>query len=308
MGAPWLLFIFQLPQGKASARVRVWRKLQSYGALAWKNGAYILPRDPANLEKFQWLAAEVRKHNGEASTAVVASIEGISDRLIIGLFQQARNREYDALIGEARSVLRPSRGAGSEKPARILARLNRRLAEIIALDVFGATKRKEAEALLGEIESLSSRTELGGVPSRPVRAADFHGRTWMTRPRPGVDRVASAWLIKNFIDPKARFVFSANPKAHPGAVRFDMFEGEFTHVGDQCTFEVLVKLLDLRDKRLRAIAQMVHDADFEDAKFGRPEGRAIDKTLKGWARMKWPDEMILRRGMELYEGLYHSLD
>ncbi len=305
--APWLFFIFQLPQWKASARVSVWRKLQRYGALAWKNAAYVLPHTPSNLEKFQWLAAEVRKHRGEASVAEVARIEGYSDRHIIRLFQEARDRDYDGLIAEMRTALRPLSSRTSKQLGGIWARLNRRLAEVVSLDVFGSAKRKEAEELLRELESASRRKESGLVAMRPVRPTDFRGRVWMTRPRPEVDRVACGWLIKRFIDPKARFVFSSNPKGHPGAVRFDMFEGEFTHLGDECTFERMIKLFELAGRRLRVIAQIVHDADFEDNKFGRPEGLALELVLKGWAKMNWRDDEILRHGYDLYDALYHSI-
>ncbi len=136
---------------------------------------------------------------------------------------------------------------------------------------------------------------------------EYRGRIWMTRPRPEVDRVGSAWLIKHFIDPKARFAFSSDPHTYPGAIRFDMFEGEFTHVGDNCTFETLLKRFELRDRRLRLIAQIVHDADLDDDKFGRAGGRAIDLIFKGWARTDWPDEEILKKGFVLFDGLYLSL-
>lgn len=305
--APWLFFIFQLPARKASARVSVWRKLQKYGALAWKSAAYILPHTPGNLEKFQWLAAEVRKHRGEASVVEVARIEGYTDKQIIALFSEARRRDYESLIGEIQFALRPSGRRHERSQPGVLARLNRKLAEITALDMFGCGKRKEAEMLIKELES---QTCLGTESRGEIRATkgeQYRGRIWMTRPRPEVDRVASAWLIKHFIDPKARFVFSANTQARPGALRFDMFEGEFTHVGDECTFETLVHFFDLRDKRLRIIAQIVHDADLEDNKFGRAEGKAVDFILKGWGKMKWADLKILQKGFELFDALYVTL-
>lgn len=305
--APWLLFIFQLPARKASARVSVWRKLQKYGALAWKNAAYILPYTSGNLEKFQWLAVEVAKHRGEASIAQVARLEGQTDRQIIALFNDARERDYEGLVGEIRFALRPSGRRGKSDRRDGLSRLNRRMSEIVAVDFFGCAKRKEAEKMMKELEAQSRRASAEAAPLRAQEASEYQRKVWMTRPKPEVDRVASAWLIKRFIDRKARFVFSPNPQAHPGAVRFDMFEGEFTHVGDNCTFETLLKFFDLRDKRLRMIAQAVHDADLEDSKFGRPEGRAIDLILKGWAKMNWPDTRILSEGFDLYNALYTVL-
>jgi len=303
---PWLFFMFQLPARSASQRVSVWRKLQKYGALTWKNSAYILPHTLTNLEKFQWLSAEIKKYRGEASVVQAARIEGYPDKRIIALFNEARERDYDALVRELRFALR-SVSLGSTPRPGALARLNRRLTEIAALDLFGFAKRKEAESLLRELESRSNSQARTDRPKGTSKAKEYCGRIWMTRPRPEVDRVASAWLIKNFIDPKARFAFSSDANTHPGAVRFDMFEGEFTHVGDNCTFETLLKRFELRDRRLRLIAQIVHDADLDDDKFGRAGGRAIDLIFKGWARADRPDEEILKKGFVLFDGLYLSL-
>jgi hypothetical protein len=307
-GTPWLFFMFHLPAPGATARMSVWRKLQKYGALAWKNSAYALPHTPANLEKFQWLAAEIRKYRGDASIVEVARIEGHPDREIVALFNQARARGYEELIRDLRLALRQTAGRSKAQQIAHFARLNRRWTEIAATDVFGCDRRKAAEALLKELEARSrSDAATAGSGRRNNTAAEYRGRVWMTRPRPEVDRVGSAWLIRHFIDSRARFVFSADAEARPGAVRFDMFEGEFTHVGDDCTFETLLKRFKLRDKRLREIAQIIHDADLDDGKFGRGEGKAIDLITKGWAKMDWNDEEILRRGFELFDALYLTL-
>src|SRR5438132_1164669 len=135
--------------------------------------------------------------------------------------------------------------------------------------------RKEAEQLMKELEARARGSGAEGTGSHRKTGA-YRGRVWQTRPRPEVDRVGSAWLIQHFIDPKARFVFSGEPESSPDAVRFDMFGGEFTHVGDDCTFETLMKRFKLRDKRLKEIAQIIHDGDLDDNKFGRPEGKAIE--------------------------------
>jgi hypothetical protein len=186
------------------------------------------------------------------------------------------------------------------------SRLNRRLIELNIIDFFRCGRRKEAEDLMKEFEARVRGNESRSIGSNK-KAGDYRRRVWQTRPRPEVDRVGSAWLIQHFVDPKGSFVFSADPEAHPGAVRFDMFGGEFTHVGDDCTFETLMKHFKLRDKRLEQIAQIIHDADLEDNKFGRPEGRAIELITKGWGKMGWVDEEILRKGFELFDALYLTL-
>jgi hypothetical protein len=296
-GRPWLLFMFQLPSRNASQRVTVWRKLQKYGALAWRNSAYVLPNNSQNLEKFEWLAKEVRKYRGEASILEVAKIEDTPDKQIIAQFNAARSRDYEDLLRGIRlaSRARPGKGRGAN-----VRRFKQRLSEIEAIDAFACGRRIEVEAALEEIIARGKPAQTARASG--IRREDYQGRTWMTRPRPEVDRVGSGWLIKHFIDPRAKFVFSAT--ARPGVVRFDMFEGEFTHVGDECTFETLLKRFQIKDRQLRRIAEIIHDADLEDNKFGRNEGAAIELVLKGWAKMDWPDDQIMERGFALFDALY----
>jgi hypothetical protein len=299
----WLFFMFQLSAKRASKRVTVWRKLQKYGALNWDNCAYVLPLDSSNLEKFHWLAAEVRKYQGEASVVEVPRIHDCNQNQVIARFNSARASQYVTLIRDARLALR---GAAKRSKAQQLldfSRLNRRLADLKAIDFFGCGKGKEAEDLMRELETHARGSGTGDRGSHK-KIGEYRGCMWQTRPRPEVDRVGSAWLIQHFIDPKARFVFSSDPEAYPDAVRFDMFGGEFTHVGDECTFEALLKHFKLGDKRLEQIAQMIHDGDLEDNKFGRAEGKAIELITKGWGKMDWTDEEILRMGFELFDALY----
>jgi hypothetical protein len=296
--------MFQLPARAASQRVSVWRKLKKYGALPWRDSAYILPNTPAHLEKFQWLLAEIRKHRGSGSVLRVAEIEGLTHRQVVTMFNDARLAEYERLLRDLSQALQKKSVRDGAGRAGAAQKLRRHFEEISALDFFGCPLRREAEKMLGELDArLDTANEQGKARKLHV----YRGRVWLTRPRPGVDRVGSAWLIRRFIDPKSRFVFSADPRAHPGAIRFDMFEGEFTHEGDDCTFETLLRRFDLREPRLRSIARIVHDADLEDGKFGRVEGFVIQNLLEGWARMGWSDEEILRRGFDLYDALHHML-
>ena len=168
--------------------------------------------------------------------------------------------------------------------------------------------------LRSRLETLLAQAEKRGTPTGPssrseVKKKEYRGRIWITRPRPGIDRVSSAWLIRKFIDENAKFVFDNDPSQHPSAVPFDMFQTEkgFGHRGEDCTFETLCKEFAIHDRRVRAIAQIIHDADLEDKKFGRSEGIGIDRTLIGWAKQGVSDEELLRRGMEMIEGLYVSV-
>jgi len=215
----WLLLIHQLPPKPDYFRVKIWRRLQGLGAVAIKNSVYALPFSAQASEDFQWLRKEITAGDGEASVCRATFVDGLTDPQIEALFQTARDAEYADLTRAAEQV---------ESTAEI-ARLERRLRDITALDHFGAGGRKTAEAAMAKLKTLKTgRGKRAKVPKK---------QTWITRPDVHVDRIASAWLIKRFIDPKARFVFG---DAREGAVSFDMFEGDYTHEGDRCTFETLL--------------------------------------------------------------------
>jgi hypothetical protein len=291
----WLLLVFNLPSKNASARVEIWRKLKKLGALPLRTSGYLLPNNPVNHERFEWLAAVIRKNKGEASIAQVTSFDGLPQETIAQLFLEARNKDYQHLI----TALRKRR---SHKPGQVAA-LRRRLAETAAIDFFDSPLRKRVESMLDAAEQGRSGSN-GKARSRRV----FLNRSWVTRPRPGIDRVSSAWLIQRFIDPNARFVFAPDPRQIPGSIPFDMFTSEgFGHRGDNCTFETLCREFSVKDRKVRAIAQIIHDADLEDEKFGRAEGLGLDRVLNGWARQQISDDELLRRGIELIEGLYAAL-
>src|SRR5882724_13535671 len=300
---PWLLLTFTLPTKRASQRVEVWRKLQRYGTVPLGNSGYLLPSNPANEERFQWLATSIRKYGGEASIVHVRSIDNISTPQLIGRFAEARAREYQELIRELQKF---SSLPVQKRVVGRLSRLRGRFQEIVEVDFFDSPLQKRVGELLARADEARVSTR---VPeTAPIKPQDYKGRVWVTRPRPGVDRSASAWLIRRFIDPKARFAFAPEDQVPREAVPFDMFqERGFGHRGDDCTFETLQKQFKIRDKRVSAISEIIHDADLADGKFGRKEGYGIDEVLKGWARQGLSDQELLDRGMQLMEGLYHSL-
>ena len=295
--SPWLLLVFSLPRKGASLRVSVWRKLQRYGSLPLGNSGYLLPNDIANREKFEWLATTIRSARGDASVVEVQSIDNCATPQLKKRFSEARAEAYRKLLSEAA-------GPQSSKvsPTRI-ARLRQRFQEISAIDFFGSPMRDQAERALAALNG----------PRNPdsdrmkISPGDYRGRVWITRPRPGVDRVMSAWLIRKYVDPRARFAFAVGKNKPKNAVPFDMYEGGFGHRGDDCTFETLIKAFRLRDKIVQVMGQIVHDADLFDEKFGRREGFGIDEVMKGWAQQNLSDAELLERGMQLAEGLYQSL-
>jgi hypothetical protein len=299
--AGWLLLTFTLPTKRASQRVEIWRKLQRYGTVPLGNSGYLLPSDVSNEERFQWLATTIRKYGGEASVVRVESIDNLSTPRLKGQFSEARNREYQELIRQIQAI---SGTSTERKNATRLSRLRNRFQEIVDVDFFDSPLQERVRALLEQASSLPAAKT--GVPAK-INPKDYKNRVWVTRPRPGVDRCASAWLIRRFIDPRARFTFAPEEQVPDRAVPFDMFhEAGFGHRGGDCTFETLEKEFRIRDPRVAVIGQMIHDADLLDDRFGRKEGYGVDEILKGWARQGLADEKLLERGMELTEGLYYS--
>jgi hypothetical protein len=299
----WLLLTFTLPMKRASQRVEVWRKLQRYGTVPLGNSGYLLPGDVASEERFQWLATTIRKYGGDASVVRVQSIDNISTPQLVERFAEARSKEYQELIQEIQKfTAKPQQDQGVGR----LSRLRSRFQEIVEVDFFGSPLQKRvAEFLANADAGRAVKPKQQAVKVDPKR---YRNRVWVTRPRPGVDRSASAWLIRGFIDPKARFVFAPEDQVPEGAVPYDMFHAEgFGHRGEDCTFETLQKDFRIRDGRVKTISKIIHDADLSDEKFGRKEGLGIDEVLKGWARQGVPDVELLERGMLVMEGLYHAL-
>jgi hypothetical protein len=300
--AAWLLLVFTLPTAKASARVGVWRKLQRYGAVALPASGYVLPNNPANQERLEWLATSIRSSKGQAAIAQVRCFDELRDEQIEQMFNEARTREYQTIERELKKF---SKSRNQEKSGAGIVRLKRRLQQIAEIDFFGCPIRARIEEALRQLEG---GDETDGERAGKHNIKDYLGRTWITRPQPGIDRVASAWLILRYIDSQAKFAFGNGSRQHPDAIPFDMFNTEgFGHLGNDCTFETLMKSFSLKDSRLRLIAQAIHDADLSDDRFGREEALGIDRILDGWNKQGMPNEEVLRKGMEMVEGLYNGI-
>lgn len=297
----WLLIVFSLPAKRTSERVEIWRRLKRIGALPLGPPGYVLPHSPQNQEQFEWLAATIRGYKGQASVIQVRAIDNLPAAELVRRFNEARSVEYKEVIDELGRMPRQKDGTVSgQQPAR----LRRRLDEIASIDFFHCALRGQAEAMLQRVLGRDLKSSSAGVS----RKSEFYNKTWVTRHRPGIDRVSSAWLIKRFIDPKAKFGFSSQPIQMRGAIPFDTFDGTgFTHKEDRCTFETLCREFQINDPKVSTLAQIVHDADLRDEKFGRVEGQAIEAALIGWAEQSLDDHEILKRGMQLFEGLYRSL-
>lgn len=299
---PWLLLVFSLPAKRASQRVQIWRKLQRYGMLALRSSGYVLPNTAVNQERMEWLAAAIRTYKGQASVVQVQGFDDLPVERLKGLFVEARSRDYQKLMQETKRLLAL---APSRRPSARLNRIRRRFLELQEIDFFGNPLRTKLANLLAQADEAAPQPS---ARNAKVKSGEYLNRLWMTRPRPGIDRVSSAWLIRRFIDPKARFIFDDEPAAHPDAIPFDMYCPQgFGHRGEDCTFETLCKQFAIRDGRVKRIAQIIHDTDLGDEKFGRVEGQGLDKVLNGWAKQDLLDDELLQRGMDLIEGLSEGL-
>ena len=313
----WLLLIHQIPPKPDYLRVKIGRRLQRVGAVPVKNSVYVLPDSDQSFEDFQWIRAEIVNGGGDASICRAGFVDGLTDDQVRAFFRDARDAEYGEIAALARKVTtelqraRKKRARGvAGRPSDELTRLRKRLATVASVDFFaaagGAAARHELERLAAELEppqSMIAHTEHAAADR-----ADYRARTWVTRRGIFVDRMASAWLIRRFIDPDARFTFvdeqSYRADAAGGHVRFDMFEAEFTHEDERCTFETLISRFGLADRALRPIAEVVHDIDLKDGKFGRDETVGVERVLSAIAAAHSDDSARLERGEQLFDDLY----
>jgi hypothetical protein len=300
----WLLLLLSLPPRPSSLRVRAWRRLRVLGAVPLKSSAYLLPDSADRYEQFQWLAQEIQRDGGEATLLRVDRIENMKQPDVVRLFQEARNQDYAGLAERYRKMLKGRRPRLEEE----LARLAREMDRITEIDFFEAPGRREVERAR---EAVEQRTAAGRA--RPAGAAPpldleaLKGRRWVTRPRPHVDRIGSAWLIKRFVDPEAEFVFAPPDQLPDDAIPFDMAGADFGHHGEDCTFETLVRRTGLRDRKLAILAEIVHEADLKDHKFAREEARGIDLALRSLLSAIKDDHEALAHGLTLFDGLYATI-
>ena len=288
----------------------MWRKLRALGAVPLRKSVYLLPPTPDNFERFQWLSQEVQKDGGEATFLSVENVENMKRAEVVRLFQQVRDQDYRTLVERYRKL---ARGLDRKTPVRStsrrneeLTRLARELERIREIDFFDAPGYHEAKRLQETIE-MRLHPGQADTPAADLPMDALKGRRWVTRPRPHVDRIGSAWLIKRFIDPDAEFVFAPSKDFPPDAIPFDSAGVEFGHQGEDCTFETLVKRLGQRDRRLTHLAEIVHEVDLKDQKFPRDEARGVDLAIRGLLTTFKDDQEVLVQGMVLFDGLYAAL-
>ena len=309
-GARWVLFMPTIPAKPASVRVKIWRRLQAIGAVGLRGSVYVLPNREECVEVFEWVSRELRELGGQASICEGRFLDTSTDDDIERRFIDARNADYVEISAAAKQLAKrlEAKRIAPERLAALgdeHAKLARRFGEVTAIDFLHVPGREAVEGLLAAIARALPRD--GTRPGEPLAVmAKPSGATWVTRTGVHVDRIASSWLIRHFIDPKARFKFvpAKGYVPEPGELRFDMFEAEFTHIGDRCTFEVLVKRMGLRDPALDAIGEIIHDLDLRDDKFGREETAGVRSAIDGICTVARDDERRIAAASPMLDGLY----
>jgi hypothetical protein len=303
-----LLLLVGVPPGPSSLRVRVWRRLRSLGAVPLKRSAYLLPDTPERYEDFQWLAQEIERDGGDATLIRVQQIENVSPAEVLRLFHEPRDQDYKQLAARYRKLLQDLGGKSQAARARVqeqLTRLSKDHQRVRDIDFFDSPGGAEVRRLG---EAIAMRTRRPESPRREAAVTldltKLRGRRWVTRPRPHVDRIASAWLIRRFIDPDAVFAFAPPADFPPDAVPFDAPGVELSHHGEDCTFETLIKRARLRDRRLARLAEVAHEADLHDGKYPHEEARGIDVAIRALLAASPDDSQVLTQGLALFEGLY----
>lgn len=304
----WLILVHRIPPRPLYLRAKMRQRLAGVGAVAVKNAVYLLPHGAEALEDLQWIAQEIVAGGGDAHLFEGDFVDGVANEAAIAQFNDARNADYDAISADARAALKSARSAAAASELNAAhTRLTRRLEEVHRIDFFQADRSASAEEALATIEARLQKDKK--KETRMVKAnPELRGKTWVTRPGVKIDRMASAWFIRRFVDPKARFRF-ADPTApkREGEVRFDMLGGDFTHEEDRCTFETLIGRVGLSDKGVRAIAEIVHDLDLKDAKFNRAEAPGVRMLLDGLMARCEQDEERIERALVIFDDLHEAL-
>lgn len=302
----WLLLAHQLPATPSNLRVKTWRRLQNLGAIAVKQSIYVLPDSPESREDFEWLRVEIEGSGGEAVVFCANHLDADAETALVEEFRRNRQTAYTELAAELQRVRPNSQDRRGQSHLRDVSRFRERFQAIERIDFFGSAGRDRVASLLAALESRRA-----GQDERPAAhggdTAQYKGRLWVTRPRPGVDRMSSAWLIRRFIDPTASFAFVTDAKNAPkDAVPFDMYSTGFGHEGDRCTFETLVVRFGINDRAVARLGEVVHDLDLKDGKYAAPEAVTLGAAIDGLQMACGDDHQLLDQGMILFEAMYRS--
>ena len=304
----WLFLVLSLPTENSTVRMRAWRALKASGAAVLRDGVYVLPDQESSQQVLNTVAADVRAGGGNAHLIRGA---GEEDADFPVLFD--RREEYAALLEDAarlRVALNVKNAPNTLKQAR---KLRKTFANLVEIDFFPGEAQKQAASALDDLETEAARILSPNEP-RPVDgaiarldAARYRGRLWATRERPWVDRLASAWLIRRYVDADARFVWLKSPAECPSdALGFDFDGASFTHVGGRVTFEVLAASFGLEQPALKRLGAIVHYLDVGGIQ--PAEATGVERVLAGLRQAVSDDDELLRAAMGVFDGLAAGLE
>jgi hypothetical protein len=311
----WLLLAYQLPSRPSHVRVKTWRRLHQVGAVSNRNAVYVLPNTEQCREDFEWIRSEIVALGGEATVFAADSLTPVGGEELAAAFHQARAADYRALKAQIdrlrprathKTALTPT---ARRRLSRALRASRERLGEIERIDFLGAPGRQEIVEALGDLERFANppMPKTARASTAPELAvSDFHKRRWVTRPRPGVDRMASAWLIRKHIDPAATFAFVKEPAKSD--LPFDMYTGTFSHEGSLCTFETLAHRFGLKDPVIVRIGHIVHDLDMKEMRYAPAEAAAIGQLIDGLQHLHADDRSLLEQGITMFDALARSFE
>jgi len=316
----WLLIFYSVPSHPVSNRMMIWRKLAKVGAVQLKGAVYILPATEEHEEFLQWLIGEVKSMGGDGAFVRSAEIRTMTDADIRRLFSTQADKEYhrlekslDVVERKIQSIRKGTKSEEGKRLADQVAKFTKEFDGVAKRDFFetstGKAMKKRIQAVEAGLRDAGKKSPAEAASVVARRPQDYQGKIWATRKNPFIDRMASAWLIKRFIDPKASFTFIDErdvASLDDSTMAFDVRGAAFTHVGDLCTFEVLVKSFGIKDKAVKKIAEIVHDLDVKDDKYGKPEATGVEDILAGIRKTAKNDADGLERGITAFEMLYQS--
>lgn len=313
----WLFLVHQIHTPNSKERVMVWRAIKKTGAVLYRNSVYVLPYSKERLEDFQWVSQQINDSNGEASVFVSHAESQKEDRAIETLFRKARSEDYAKLI-ESAGQLRKRIQSGKKRKRSLdsqrtlfhkeINQLREQLEEIRKIDFFPTPLSSKAQEVLNDISArlISPEEQMTTAPVKNYSKKDFQGKTWTTRENIHIDRLCSAWLIRRFIDPSAKFVFGPENALPGGAIPFDVYGAEFGHHGENCTFETMVEAFAIHDPAITEMSEIIHDVDLKDHKFGRTEANGLNLVIRSLSDSIRDDHRVLEIGTSILDGLYQS--
>lgn len=305
----WLLLIYQIPAKPSYFRAKIWRRLQQIGAIPIKQAVYAMPNRDQCLEDLSWIAKEIDDRGGEAIILNASLLEGLTDEQVIRLFKQARQADYRVILDEARTLMDAYHSEEMSDPVLLdcrarLRKLIKSFTATVNIDFFPLPEQAQTEAYLDEMGTIFHRGK-GKDTVSVTNEVIFSGCAWVTKSNVYVDRIASAWFIKRFVDNTASFKFIKESHYEPSKneLRFDMREAEYTHQGDMCTFEVLAQTFCPQDRGIKQIAKLIHDIDLKDDSFGLPETAGIHAILDSIVATTSDDHKRIELATTIFNGL-----